>query len=191
MMKKIFSLLLFVFIAATSYAQYQQWNWSDKPGSLSITIGAPSTYTLIDSHNLARVHRGMSYFGSYSINYDYNILQWLAVGARGSYEGWQFNGKLNSVDDVVNHFHNCHRASVLMNVRFTYINRENVQLYSGIGLGLSYLFRNEDGERYNYLGFAGSVTPIGIHVGAKNVYALAELGLGTEALMSIGIGFKL
>ena len=38
---------------------------------------------------------------------------------------------------------------------------------------------------------AGALIPIGIHVGAKNVYALAELGLGTEALLSIGIGFKL
>lgn len=195
-MKKYLLLLMLCIVVAASYAQSQPWNWSDKPGSVSITIGAPSAYTLIDSYNLSRAHRGMSYFGSYSINYDYNVLKWLAVGARGSYEGWQFYGPYNGMigggsASGENVLMNCHRASVLMNVRFTYINRENVQLYSGIGLGLSYLFRNENGDQYNYLGFAGSLIPIGIHVGAKNVYGLAELSLGTEALMSIGLGVKL
>lgn len=187
-MKKLLSLLLFVFITTTTYAQNQPWTWAEKAGSLTFSIGAPSVYTLIDSYDLAHEHRGMSYMGSYSICYDYNILRWLAVGVRGSYEGWTFNGKLNSDENI---YQNCHRASVLMTIRFTYINRENVQLYSGVGIGPSYLFRKEDGENYNYLAFAGYVTPIGIHVGAKNVYALAELGLGTEALMSVGVGFKL
>lgn len=181
-MKKAFLLLLFAISVATSYAQNQPWNWSEKPSSLSLAIGAPSTFTLIDSFDLAHEHRGMSYLGSFSVSYDYNILRWMAVGVRGSYEGWQYKG---------NDYQNCHRASMLMTIRFTYINRENVQLYSGVGLGPSYMFRKENGEKYNYMSFAGYVTPIGIHVGAKNVYALAELGLGTEALMAVGVGFKL
>ena len=191
-MKKMVSMVLFCLVVGVSYAQTEPWRWSDKPGSLSITIGSPSTYSLVESNNLAQLHQGLSYFGSYTINYDYNILRWLSVGARGSYEGWQFKGNLLSDEgSAVYSFQNCHRASVLLDVRFTYINREKVQLYSGVGLGISYLFKRVEGEKFNYMMVAGALIPIGIHVGAKNVYALAELGLGTEALLSIGIGFKL
>lgn len=173
-------------------AQDTTWKWSDKPSSLYITVGAPSTYTLVESAEYARQHRGMNYYGAYSINYDYNILKWLAVGVKASYEGWQYKGQIENVDNIMQDAYRVsHRASALLNIRFTYINREHVQLYSGVGMGIAYYFKTEDSEKYNYLGFAGSVIPIGIHLGAKNAYALAELGLGTEALMSIGVGFKL
>lgn len=173
-------------------AQEFAWNWTDKPGSLYISVGAPSTLTLAESAKYARQHRGMNYYGAYSINYDYNILKWLAVGAKLSYEGWQFKGQFEADNNILQDaFRISHRTSALLNIRFTYINREHVQLYSAVGLGMSYIFKTEDSEKYNYLGFAGSVTPIGVHLGAKNIYALAEIGLGTEALMSIGMGFKL
>lgn len=185
-------MVLFCLVVGVSYAQTEPWRWSDKPGSLYITVGAPSTFTLAESAKYARLHRGINYYGAYSFNYDYSILKWLAVGAKLSYEGWQFKGQVESDNNILQDaYRMSNRASALLNIRFTYINREHVQLYSAVGLGMSYFFKTEDSEKYNYLGFAGSVTPIGVHLGAKNVYALAEISLGTEALMSIGMGFKL
>lgn len=159
-----------------------EYNWAAKPSSLNITMGVPSMAMWID---MLGTHA--NYTGSYSIRYDYNLLRWLAIGGRLSYEGSNYS---DGSSKYVNH-----RAAVQMEVLFTYLNREHVQLYSGLCMGMSYFWETENKTLVNsglgasnYFPLVFSAIPIGVHVGSDRVYALAELSLGYEAMMSLGIG---
>ena len=84
-------------------------------------------------------------------------------------------------------------------VRFNYLNRPWVRLYSGLDLGVGYLFsgsssRSKDGEeesgsKNNNFIFAFNVTAFGVNVG-KKFYGLFELNAGYDAIVKVGIGAR-
>jgi len=117
------------------------------------------------------------------------------VGGRISYDGWACNGY--NTNNSANHHITTHCISGLMCINFTYVNKKNVQVYSGTGLGMRYRITKEndtpvDGEetidRIFHSTVSGFITPIGVHVGNDRVFGLAEVSLGTEAIISVGIG---
>lgn len=190
-MKKYVIILccLFGSLAFASAQETEDYNWQDNPSSLSITIGAPSLVTVIEStfdNIMERNNYTSSFSGSASIRYDYNVLRWMAVGGRFSYDGWKIANNDPENTNIKNE--SGHHSSVLMEILFTYINREHVQLYSGVALGMQYYVHSEDALFEKGIMAAGSVIPIGVHVGGKRVYGLAEVSLGTEAMMSFGVG---
>lgn len=207
-MKK-FAIILACLMGSLSFAAAQEvydvdneYNWQNRKSSLSLAIGAPSLVSSIESIGTVDITKS-SFSGAASIRYDYNVLRWLAVGGRFSYDGWQKSGTSRdysytyneSEDRYINSYEehevNCsgHRGSVLMEILFTYINREHVQLYSGLALGMQYYVQNKHDGQEKASMIAGSVIPIGVHAGGEHVYALAEVSLGTESMMSFGIGF--
>lgn len=111
-----------------------------------------------------------------------------------------------------------HLATAMASVQFTYVNKPLVKVYSGIdlGVGLGIWKRSEvwdkdvpqvaqdaDPElkrvveirdKYNngtdlYFLPAFDITPIGVKVGTR-VYGLAEINIGLDALVKVGIGVR-
>lgn len=202
MKKMILMAAMFFTVVAPAVAHErveEEWSWENRPSSVTITIGAPSMTTIVLANMSRRWsdRRSPSYYGAYSIRYDYNILRWLAVGGSLSYDGWERidietvrNEKAGTITTSQARYAG-HRASVLMGVRFTYINREHVQLYSGLALGMSMYWEYDNSYWDHPMQVAGSVVPVGVHVGSQKVYGMAEVSVGTESMMSIGIGFHL
>lgn len=159
---------------ATTVAQ-SEWKWSDNPSSVSVNLGAPSLWGMIEGTSSSQS------FGSYAIRYDYNVLKWLSVGGHLSYEGMQHR---------VSHAQT-HLANLLLNLHFTYINREHVQLYSGVALGMMYQVQKPVNQAATLGILPGwGVTPIGVRLGGKHVFATAEATIGTTPMMSIGVGAR-
>ena len=89
-------------------------------------------------------------------------------------------------------------VSLMPSVRFTYLNRPWVRLYSGVDVGCAYLFSgttyydsktgSEKGENNNFL-FAFNITAFGVNVG-KKFYGLFELNAGYDAIVKVGIGAR-
>lgn len=201
---------LFAILATISMALFAQdntfgstfvnsYNWSDRPHSIYISAGAPSvvsmgyaTSAVSNLHFKSDSEANVLYFGGYSLRYNYNVLKWMQVGGRLSYDGWLVNGQ-NPSDPADRKDIYGHRFSWLMGVNFTYVNREHVQVYSGVGLGMGLRIQKNiqagvapDLLRRSTLAY--NVTPIGVHVGGPRVYALAEVSIGTESLICAGIG---
>ena len=80
-------------------------------------------------------------------------------------------------------------------VRFSYLNRRNVRLYSSVGIGYGLcLERTKDSngaltQSYKSAFVPVQFTPIGVSVG-RRLYGFAELTVGSMANLSAGIGFR-
>ena len=97
--------------------------------------------------------------------------------------------------------------TLMPELRFSYLNREHVTLYSGISIGITKFFGKftilnieEEGPIHPYIttGDAGNSAPTlfaSAHVtligmGWKHWFASAELGAGFKGIGAVGIGFE-
>ena len=75
-------------------------------------------------------------------------------------------------------------------VRFAWLNRGIVQLYSGVGLGATYEFyENTLTTEIQSFGVAYDVTFFGITVGRK-WFGYLDIGAGNRGVISAGIGYR-
>ena len=130
---------------------------------------------------------------------------------------YEYIDKKNDVVSDIRHSHlNVHWASVMGSVQFTYYNKGLWKLYSGVDLGvLAYLTEekyytgdkagttdiryptidtnkegesSEDNKIFTFLP-ALDITPFGFTVG-KQVYGMAELNVGLDSFIKVGIGAR-
>lgn len=148
------------------------------------------------SHTYDRnlIYAGPEYVtGSLSLGYVYNIKRWLSAGATVSYYG-RYRTYYDRITDARLGSHNMHNISITPTVRFTYLNRKYVSLYSSVGLGLGVCTVSGNvegvGREATELFFTGHITPFGVSAGNK-VFGFAEvLGLGNQGAFVIGVGYK-
>lgn len=134
--------------------------------------------------------------GCYGISYHYQVNSWLQVGVKSYVELLQ-----NSVYDTsrVNLQERTTFAlvNIMPSVRFTYLNRPMVRLYSGIDLGMGIFAstpdKNSDGEsaadKSSPCYFSFNITPIGVSVG-KKFYGLFETNIGSSTFFKVGLGCR-
>jgi hypothetical protein len=119
-----------------------------------------------------------------SVEYNYYVKRWLTVGGRATFTSL-YNEVRNIATDEKLYSNGSYALGLILNVRFEYMRREYVQLYSAVGLGLAARFE------YN----RGIMTPMydltyfGIVVG-KGFYGFAEIGAGLSGCARAGIGFR-
>ena len=119
-----------------------------------------------------------------SVEYNYYVKRWLTVGGRATFTSL-YNEVRNIATDERLYANGSYAVGLILNVRFEYMRREYVQMYSAVGLGLAARFE------YN----RGIMTPMydltyfGILVG-KSVYGFAEIGAGLSGCARAGIGFR-
>ncbi len=180
---------------ATASVNHPEYNWQDQRHSLSVSLGSPSLVsgtsgiiTAIFSGFDQNTETRIKLYGSYGIHYGYNVLSWLRVGGSLGYSGWK-----KTQDGVKKETFN--EFSLLTKVDFTYLNRQYVRLYSGLGVGamlnITNNFGTTDPGRTYSPNVAWAITPIGLEAGGKHVYGLAEINIGTTDLLRAGIGVRL
>ena len=88
--------------------------------------------------------------------------------------------------------------NLLADLRFSYLNKKHVTLYSGLGLGIGFMIGHpykqidlitseEYVPHYHYSSF--QLTAIGVRAGAGHWFGTAELGFGARGFATLGAGY--
>ena len=82
-----------------------------------------------------------------------------------------------------------HNITLMPIVRFAWLRRGIVQLYSGVGLGLSLSFTERVEDRYVLPDVAFDATFVGISVG-RDLFGYLDIGAGSRGVISFGVGYR-
>lgn len=146
---------------------------------------------LSDIYDMELTYAGQKYItGAVSAGYTYDIKQWLSAGGTLSYFGL-YQNFYDKPTDVELVSRNSHNLSITAMLRFTYLNRRYVRLYSQIGIGLGMATTEGKGTPSSTkFHLTGHLTPFGIAVGSK-VFGFGEfLGAGNQGFVVLGVGYK-
>ena len=146
----------------------------------------------------------------FSVGYHYRAAKWFWLGLSASYAHYT---------DSQNHLYESgvtglcqryfHTLAIMPEVRFSYLNRPHVTLYSALSVGFAQFFGEEECSDVSYPenrhpwfsdGINGDYTPtqfstfhvtlFGVKAGWKHVFGSIELGAGYKGLGSVGIGYE-
>ena len=134
----------------------------------------------------------MNLYGCYNVHYYYQVTHWCQVGMKTVVEGSKLTYYTDTTKRVIDHVSQDVLLSFMPSVRFTYLNRPWVRLYSSVDVGLGFFLSStggSDGESGNKALFAFNITPIGVSVG-KKFYGLFELNAGYDSVVKVGIGAR-
>ena len=147
--------------------------------------------------------RKTDYYGSYGLQYHYQVNSWCRVGAKFNWEGEDYDmwtGKKDDASAVKKGVTFGHTLSLVASAQFTYFNREHVQIYSGLDAGVGtyisdvkYLpgYADSDGNTHPVKATwlpAFNITPIGVAFGSWRVFGFVETNIGYEAFVKVGLG---
>ena len=146
-----------------------------------------------------------SHIPAFSIEYFHHMNPWLSLGAIGClnysssdmYCNWQDkNG--NTTKEKVGHGKKCF-ATLMPAVKFDWLRKKNVGLYSKLALGATYMYEkevqdNDKGEKDLHdesdVLFNFQATFIGFEAGSQKVRGFAEFGVGEQGILSAGVRVK-
>ena len=132
---------------------------------------------------------------TFRAEYGYNVLSWLSLGAGvnysyGSYRMLYKEDNSHAWDEWT------HLATATFNVKFYWLNRKWVRMYSGVGVGLGIVSTNAGAENAEEAaGRSTKLLPtfdlrlIGLTVGQR-LYGRFEVGTLNTGLVSAGIGYR-
>ncbi len=124
------------------------------------------------------------------LSYDYRFKKWFDLGATVSYYG-EYSDLYSSDGWSPVRRDRTHYISVMPVVRFTWLNKNWVRMYSSFGLGatIEHGRRYYDDRPYRDVLVALQFTPIGISVG-RSLFGFAEIGVGSQGVLMMGVGYK-
>ncbi len=141
-----------------------------------------------DWFNQSETYRGtVIATGSLSFEYMYRAKKWFWIGALVSYAGF-YNNVYSKSDDAQVDFCRSHVVSVMPVIRFSWLNKKFVTLYSGLGLGIAANIEQTEKDLAFSPVLAAQFTGVGVQAG-KKWFGFFELGIGTKGIMSIGFGY--
>ena len=124
-----------------------------------------------------------------TLDYSYRVNEWLSVGGSMAWTA----GICNLYDnETLERWDTMHvdYVSLMPTVRFTWLHRGIVELYSSLGAtaGIEHWMHYTNGEQHTYRPYLSyDIKPIGIAVGHK-WYGLVEAGYGARGIVNIGVG---
>ena len=119
-----------------------------------------------------------------AFEYSYYVNKWLEVGGKATFTA--LYNEVRNIDTEERLYSNgSYGVSLILNVRFDYLRREHIQLYSAVGAGLAARFAYNRGILTPMYDF----TCFGISVG-KSFYGFAEIGGGLSGSVRAGIGYR-
>lgn len=132
---------------------------------------------------------------TFRAEYGYNVLSWLSLGAGVNYSYGSYRMLYKE-----NHSHAwdewMHLATATFNVKFYWLNRKWVRMYSGVGVGLGIVSTNAGAENAEEAtGRSTKLLPtfdlrlIGLTVGQR-LYGRFEVGTLNTGLVTAGIGYR-
>lgn len=149
-------------------------------------------YGYLQSYNKPKMSTG-----AITASYGYNILKWLSISAAFTYSG-TLSKKYDIITNKTILKENKNNFMITPIIRFNYLNRPMVRLYSQIGVGIGIKnhkistpnSNNDHKYSTNKWIASGQLTFLGVSVGRK-IFGFTEiLGFGTQGALVLGIGYK-
>lgn len=117
---------------------------------------------------------------THALAYKYRACKWFWVGATVTYTAFASIDYANDVQKSL------HYITIAPEVRFSYLNKRVVTLYSGLNLGVG-IRCGEIGE-FMPVGITWHANLFGVEVGTR-WYGYMELGIGNKGIVSAGFGY--
>ena len=121
---------------------------------------------------------------SLTLDYSYRVKKWLSLGAKGAV-GFRTRGIRHKVTNDLLYRESRVAASLLFNMRFDWLHRRNVMMYSSFGVGVTSIFDYNDGMVFPMY----DATFVGLTAGRKFYYFL-EWGAGASGTVRTGVGCR-
>ena len=121
---------------------------------------------------------------SLTLDYGYRVKKWLSLGAKGAV-GFRTRGIRHKVTNDLLYRESRVAASLLFNMRFDWLHRRNVMMYSSLGVGVTSIFDYNDGMVFPMY----DATFVGLTAGRKFYYFL-EWGAGASGTVRTGVGCR-
>ena len=121
---------------------------------------------------------------SLTLDYSYRVKKWLSLGAKGAV-GFRTHGIRHKVTNDLLYRESRVAASLLFNMRFDWLHRRNVMMYSSFGVGVTSIFDYNDGMVFPMY----DATFVGLTAGRKFYYFL-EWGAGVSGTVRTGVGCR-
>ena len=126
---------------------------------------------------------------TFSAQYFYAITHWLHLGGEIYYSGNFRNISQAGTGKLLSEGGNI-QISVLPTIRFQYLDRKYVGLYSGLATGFYSNFIYDYGHFHPEFHIAWQFTWIGLRVGNRAFWTL-EFGTGHKGFITTGVGMRL
>ena len=126
---------------------------------------------------------------SFAVNYRYAIKYWLHLGVE-VYYGGKYSRQHDRITDAFVGTTDITQLSILPSIRFQYLDRPVVGLYSGVSVGVLFAIESDYLDpklRFDAVLPAFQLTALGVRVGNR-VYGTAEIGVGHKGFFNIGVG---
>lgn len=141
--------------------------------------------TLSDQLADQRYYRTKERFiSSLTLDYNYRMKRWLSLGAKASV-GFKTHGVRHKVTDDLLYRDSRVVTTLLFNMRFDWLHRRNLMMYSSFGVGVASIFDYNDGMVFPMF----DATYVGLTAGRKFYYFL-ELGGGAAGTIRTGLGCR-
>lgn len=133
-----------------------------------------------------RGEKGTTLF-NWSFSYLYRVCKFLWVGADVTYIGFYdvYYDKFTHQKAYIN---SDQLFTFMPKIRFSYLNRKYVTLYSGISCGIGWVIHSEKKEVNVVTNWAFQATAFGVKAGTS-WFGFAEVGLGYKGFGVIGLGY--
>lgn len=165
-MPSIFQALMFDFYTDTEPSYDYQYNLSNRLAEYRYYWGDQRLFSAIN------------------LEYGHKVKDWLSLGVK-AYTGFTTRAYRHIITDEVLYRNDMVVASALFNVRFDWLRREWVTMYSSIGVGVVARFM----YKYNELYPMYDATFVGLGVG-RRFYGYLEVGSGISGSIRIGLGVR-
>lgn len=129
------------------------------------------------------------YLGHFMLEFQFRPNTWFGAGLQVDYSQFSWDALTyqgGSNTPVLDKRELCYNVLVMPTIRFTYLHREWVDLYSGLGVGLALnggTEMNDNGYKVE-AGLAANIAVLGMTVGKKHFFGGVELG-GVVALQNV------
>lgn len=121
--------------------------------------------------------------------YRFRLLKWLWLGGDISYCGF-FGDSRNIYTEEPVYRYRENAVCIMPSIRFSYLNREHVTLYSGFASGLKFGASESYNKKDFYVRLPFQLTLFGVSAGSQSWFGFAELGVGYEGFAKAGFGYR-
>ena len=138
----------------------------------------------------------------FSLDYHYRASKWFWLGLTTGYNFYKEKGNVGNIGMPENPTwqYKEHHFLIMSSLRFSYLNRPHLTLYSGLSVGL-YIkygreYRDDDcliqsiTAEYIRMFSAFQLTAFGLKAGAKHWFGSFELGAGIKGFANLGVGYE-
>jgi opacity protein-like surface antigen len=148
-----------------------------------------TTFNFSDELYSARIYEAKEYFvPSLTLEYGYKVKDWLSLGFKG-YVGFQTQANRHVGTNELEYTKNHIVSALLFNVRFDWLRRDWVTLYSAVSVGAAVIVDENRYRRYAEGLPMLDLTYIGLNVG-RSFYGFVEIGGGITGWGRVGLGVR-